>query len=179
MIVIAVDGSAANGKCGFGICSDKIKITSPVKDFILSGISYPTIFYDETSPQNGTNNRAELLGMLYCLHYIETLDEDKYTIICDSQYVINTITIWFPTRLMKGTEREVLNYDIISILYEKSIEMSNKGYTIIYKWQKAHQAQYKINALPHEEKVIAMLNKQADELAKEGYKYEKPTILRS
>lgn len=177
MNYIAVDGSAASGKCGFGICSNRIKITSPVKNFIVNGVSYPTIVYDETKQQKGTNNRAELLGMLYCLHYIETLGQGNYTIVCDSQYVINTITLWYPARLMKGTEHEVLNPDIISILYKKSLAMSNQGYTIIYKWQKAHMTKKAMNALPDDARYLAKLNETADELAQSGYKYPKPTIL--
>lgn len=173
---IAVDGSAASGKFGFGICSELVKISSPVKNYIVSGISYPTIFYDETQYQQATNNRAELLGMYYCLHYISTLQPGKYTIICDSQYTINTITLWFPARLLKGTEREVLNYDIISLLYKKSVEMS-ANYEIVYQWQKAHLAKYKIKQLSGQDKLIAELNFVADELAKNGYKYDKPTIL--
>jgi ribonuclease HI len=177
MNYIAVDGSAAPGKFGFGIFSDKIKISSPVKNCIVSGISYPNIFYDETQFQQATNNRGELLGMLYCHHYIETLGVGQYTIICDSQYVINTITLWFPARLAKGTEHEVLNYDIISLLYQKSLQMSNNGYVLIYKWQKAHMTQKAMNALTAEKKYIAKLNETADELAQQGYKYHRPTIL--
>jgi ribonuclease HI len=177
MNYIAVDGSDASGKCGFGISSNKIRITSPVKNCIVTGVSYPNIFYDETSFQQATNNRSELLGMLYCHHYIETQGPGQYTIVCDSQYVIKTITLWYPARLIKGTEREILNHDIISLLYKKSIEMSKAGYNFIYQWQKAHLPAYKIRAMPPHEAMIARLNMDADTLALLGYSYPRPTIM--
>lgn len=177
MNYIAVDGSAASGKCGFGIASNEIQIASVVENYIVKGVSYPNVTYDKTKSQQATNNRSELLGMLYCLHYIETRSVGNYTIICDSQYVINTITLWFPARLLKGTQTQILNYDIISILYQKSLQMLNSGYTIIYKWQKAHLPQYKINAMHPQDKAIATLNSTADRLAQEGYMYPKPTIV--
>ena len=65
---------------------------------------------------------------------------------------------------------------IISLLYKKSIEISTE-YEIIYQWQKAHLAKYKIKQLSGQDKFIAELNFVADELAKDGHKYDRPTIL--
>lgn len=177
MNIIAVDGSAASGKVGFGIYSHNIKISSPVKNRIVSGISYPTIFYDETQEQLATNNRGELLGMLYLFHYIETLPKGDYTVVCDSEYTIKTLQLWYPARIFKGTEGEIKNHDIIRLAYHKQLQLINDGWNIIYRHQKAHIAKRDIERLTGIEKITAEYNTAADLLAKEGYKYPKPTII--
>lgn len=177
MNFIGIDGSAASGKFGFGISSKTIRISGPVKPHIVTGISYPTVCYDTSTHQPATNNRGELLAMLYCLHYIEQSGLYKHTIVGDSQYVLKTLNEWYPTRLMKHTEREILNYDLISLAYNKYMELRNSGYEITLLWQKAHLTKAQFNKLSTEGKMLATLNDDADSLALNGYKYDKPTIL--
>lgn len=176
---IAVDGSKVSGctKAGFGISSNNIRISGPVENYIINGVNYPNVIYDKTKTQQSTNNRGELLGMLYAFHYLSTLNPTKVVIVSDSQYVINTLTLWYPARLSKGTSTEILNYDLISITYDKLIQMQNSGYTIEFKWQKAHIPKYKVAQMSDEERKLVRLNEDADSLAKIGPQFDKPTIM--
>lgn len=63
-----------------------------------------------------TNNRAELLGMIFGLISASTKTDDILNIYSDSQYVIKSITIWIPNWIKTNQFEGRLNHDLFVIL---------------------------------------------------------------
>jgi ribonuclease HI len=76
-----------------------------------------------------SNNRGELLGIIYGFKYIYNLEQlnpslpkKEYILYSDSQICIKTINEWYKNREKKGTLHEFKNLDLITImmiLYKK------------------------------------------------------------
>jgi len=98
---------------------------------------------------HGTNNMGELTAVLDLLQQTAHLDEDLH-VICDSKYVINSITSWMPGWKAKGWRKKdgkpVLNLEIMQAL---DAAMADRRVT--FEWVKGHAG--------HE------LNEEADRLA--------------
>lgn len=89
--------------------SGKVK---PEKYFL----SNDSIISDSKMTEVPTNNRGELLGIIYALFAIEkSCISGEIEIFCDSQYCINTVEEYYPNRLKKGTEGELANLDLLKI----------------------------------------------------------------
>lgn len=113
-------------------------------------------FIDETSWRaggwnHGTNNMGELTAVLNLLESTRHLTDEPLKILCDSQYVINSITKWMPgwkkTGWKKKDGKPVLNVDIM-----KALDREMAGRTVDFEWVKGHAG--------HE------LNEAADERAR-------------
>lgn len=100
---------------------------------------------------HGTNNQGELMAVLDLLRATAHMPEEDLRILCDSQYVINSITKWMPGWKRKGWRKAdgkpVLN---VELLKELDRELSGRKYT--FEWVKGHAG--------HE------LNEAADERAR-------------
>lgn len=100
---------------------------------------------------HGTNNQGELMAVLDLLRATAHLPGEDLRILCDSQYVINSITKWMPGWKRKGWRKAdgkpVLN---VELLKELDRELSGRKYT--FEWVKGHAG--------HE------LNEAADERAR-------------
>jgi ribonuclease HI len=178
---IAVDGSAAGNKFGFGIVNEDfygnaVKIQSPVKNYIVKSITYPTINYDETKPEKATNNRAELLAILYTIHYIRTLEKGVYVILTDSKYSIGCITEWYPNWIIKGIT-DKCNMDLIKLAYDDLHATNMQGYSISFMHQNSHLSKVAISKLNPFEQRLANLNNMVDLIAKGGHSQLEPTII--
>ena len=97
----------------------------------------------------GTNNKAELTGVLDLLQQTAHLDEDLL-VYCDSTYVINSVTKWMAgwkrRGWRKGDGKAVLNVEIM-----KALDEAMQGRQVKFAWVKGHSG--------HE------LNEAADRLA--------------
>ena len=97
----------------------------------------------------GTNNQGELTAVLDLLRQTAHSDEPLH-VLCDSQYVINSITKWMPGWKRKGWKKAdgkpVLNVEIM-----KALDEAMRGRNVTFEWVKGHAG--------HE------LNEKADELA--------------
>ena len=100
---------------------------------------------------HGTNNQGELMAVLDLLRATAHLPGEDLRILCDSQYVINSITKWMPGWKRKGWRKAdgkpVLN---VELLKELDRELAGRTYT--FEWVKGHAG--------HE------LNEAADERAR-------------
>lgn len=100
---------------------------------------------------HGTNNQGELMAVLDLLRATAHMPGEDLRILCDSQYVINSITKWMPGWKRKGWRKAdgkpVLN---VELLKELDRELSGRKYT--FEWVKGHAG--------HE------LNEAADERAR-------------
>lgn len=98
---------------------------------------------------HGTNNMGELWAVLDLLRQTAHLDVEL-KVLCDSQYVINSITRWMPGWKAKGWRKKdgkpVLNVEII-----RAIDEAMTGRRVSFEWVKGHAGH--------------ALNEEADRLA--------------
>ncbi|WP_423259909.1 ribonuclease H family protein [Herbiconiux sp. 11R-BC] len=85
---------------------------------------------------HGTNNMGELKAVLELFRATAHVDDDLH-ILCDSQYVINTVTKWMPgwkrKGWRKGDGKPVMNLDLI-----KEIDEAIRGRRYTFEWVKGH-----------------------------------------
>ncbi|MBV0893678.1 ribonuclease HI family protein [Microbacterium sp. NC79] len=98
---------------------------------------------------HGTNNMGELMAVLDLLQQTAHLDAPLH-ILCDSQYVINSVTKWMPGWKRNGWKKKdgkpVLNVDLM-----KAIDEAIAGRPVTFEWVKGHAGHH--------------LNEKADDLA--------------
>lgn len=86
---------------------------------------------------HGTNNQGELMAVLDLFRATAHLPQEDLRILCDSQYVINSITKWMPGWKRKGWRKAdgkpVLNVDLLK---ELDRELAGRKYT--FEWVKGH-----------------------------------------
>ncbi|BDZ47308.1 ribonuclease H family protein [Naasia aerilata] len=86
--------------------------------------------------KHGTNNMGELKAVLELFRATEHTGEDLL-VLCDSQYVINSVTKWMPgwkrKGWRKGDGKPVMNLDLLQELDE-----AIAGRTYRFEWVKGH-----------------------------------------
>lgn len=86
---------------------------------------------------HGTNNQGELMAVLDLLRATAHVRQEELHILCDSQYVINSITKWMPGWKRKGWRKAdgkpVLNVELFK---ELDRELAGRKYT--FEWVKGH-----------------------------------------
>lgn len=133
MIVAAADGSALSnpGPAGWAWY---------VSDDIWAAGGWP----------HGTNNMGELMAVLDLLQSTAHLDQ-PLRVLCDSQYVINSLTKWLPgwkrRGWKKGDGKPVLNVELM-----KQLDEALRDRTVEFEWIKGHAGH--------------RMNERADELAR-------------
>lgn len=87
--------------------------------------------------KNATNNQGELMAVLSLLQETRELKDQHLTVICDSQYVINSLTVWIKNwkknNWRKSNGKPVLNSELI-----KSLDAEMQGRNITFEWVKGH-----------------------------------------
>lgn len=85
---------------------------------------------------HGTNNMGELKAVLELFRATAHVDDDLH-ILCDSQYVINSVTTWMPGWKKRGWRKSdgkpVMNRDLLSELDEA---ITGRRYR--FEWVKGH-----------------------------------------
>lgn len=87
-----------------------------------------------------TNNRMELMALLYAIKYLleNHLETQEITIQSDSQYIQNTVTTWMYGWAKKNWRTsdgsDVKNVDLVKVLYDLYPKLN----VIEYKWVKGH-----------------------------------------
>ena len=86
---------------------------------------------------HGTNNQGELMAVLDLFRATAHLPGEDLQILCDSQYVINSVTKWMPGWKRKGWRKAdgkpVLNVDLL-----KDIDQALAGRKYTFEWVKGH-----------------------------------------
>ncbi len=86
---------------------------------------------------HGTNNMGELMAVLDLFKSTAHVPEEPLHILCDSQYVINSVTKWMPGWKRKGWKKSdgkpVLNLDLL-----KQIDAALVGRKYTFEWVKGH-----------------------------------------
>lgn len=98
---------------------------------------------------HGTNNMGELMAVLDLLQQTAHLDAELH-VLCDSMYVINSVTKWMKgwkrRGWKKGDGKPVLNVELM-----KALDLALQGRPVTFEWVKGHAGH--------------PLNEQADRLA--------------
>ncbi|MBC7590272.1 MAG: ribbon-helix-helix protein, CopG family [Salinibacterium sp.] len=85
---------------------------------------------------HGTNNMGELKAVLELFRATAHVDDDLH-ILCDSQYVINSVTKWMPgwkkKGWRKGDGKPVMNLDLL-----KELDDAIAGRRYRFEWVKGH-----------------------------------------
>ena len=99
-------------------------------------------FIDDTQWRAGgwpraTNNQGELMAVLDLLHATAHRSNEPLTVLCDSQYVINSVTKWMPGWKKRGWRKAdgkpVLNRELLEPLDE-----ALAGRPVEFRWVKGH-----------------------------------------
>lgn len=89
---------------------------------------------------SGTNNRGELQAVIELLE--AAADVDDLHILCDSKYVINSITKWMPKWKLQGWKKankeDVLNRDQMERLDALMTARSDADRGVRFEWVKGH-----------------------------------------
>jgi len=92
--------------------------------------------WDAGGWKHATNNQGELKAVLELFRATAHVDDDLH-ILCDSQYVINSVTKWMPgwkaKGWRKGDGKPVLNLDLL-----KEIDEAIAGRRYRFEWVKGH-----------------------------------------
>lgn len=84
-----------------------------------------------------TNNQGELMAVLDLLTATAHLSNERLHILCDSQYVINSVTKWMPGWKRKGWRKAdgkpVLNRDLL-----EQIDAAILNRDVTFEWVKGH-----------------------------------------
>ncbi|GAA1484245.1 ribonuclease HI family protein [Brachybacterium fresconis] len=86
---------------------------------------------------HGTNNMGELKAVLDLLEATAVDADQHLLVLCDSQYVINSVTKWMPGWKRKGWRKKdgkpVLNVELL-----KDIDRALAGRSVEFEWVKGH-----------------------------------------
>ncbi len=86
---------------------------------------------------SGTNNMGELQAVLDLLQQTAQAADEPLKVLCDSQYVINSVTKWMPGWKRKGWKkadgRPVLNLELLKALDEALVDRD-----VSFEWVKGH-----------------------------------------
>ncbi|XAS64671.1 ribonuclease HI family protein [Micrococcaceae bacterium Sec5.8] len=86
---------------------------------------------------HGTNNMGELMAVLDLFHATAHLPGEDLHILCDSQYVINSVTKWMPGWKRKGWRKSdgkpVMNVELL-----KEIDKALAGRKYTFEWVRGH-----------------------------------------
>ena len=84
-----------------------------------------------------TNNQGELMAVLDLLRSTEPRRDEQLHVLCDSQYVINSVTKWMPGWKRKGWRKAdgkpVLNRDLL-----EELDAALRGREVRFEWVKGH-----------------------------------------
>src|SRR5690606_38020145 len=86
---------------------------------------------------NATNNQGELMAVLDLLRATAHRAQEPLTVLCDSQYVINSLTQWMPGWKRRGWRKAdgkpVLNRELL-----EQLDAALTGRTVRFEWVKGH-----------------------------------------
>lgn len=99
-------------------------------------------YIDDTAWRAGgwpraTNNQGELMAVIDLLQATAHLPHEPLVIVCDSQYVINSVTQWMPGWKRRGWRKSdgkpVLNRELL-----EKLDRAVQGRQVKFEWVKGH-----------------------------------------
>ncbi len=138
-------------RCGFGVCVIPVKNQKDTN--IMSFFEIES--YGKYLNESGTNNFGELNAILFTLNLIikkqnekkeQNIELDiceKYCIVCDSSYALDSILIWSSTwknnNWMTSNNKPVENQDLIKEIIKKYELLTSQNIIIKFKHMNSHQ----------------------------------------
>lgn len=125
---------------------------------------------------HGTNNMGELKAVLDLLE-ATAVDADQHLhVLCDSQYVINSVTKWMPGWKRKGWKKAdgkpVMNVDLL-----KGIDKAMAGRSVEFEWVKGHAGHAMNEAADRRANAAAVAFKKKQQVdAGPGYRGAAPRV---
>jgi ribonuclease HI len=121
---------------------------------------------------HGTNNMGELKAVLDLLESTASDADQHLHVLCDSQYVINSVTKWMPGWKRKGWKKKdgkpVLNRDLL-----EAIDRALVGRSVEFEWVKGHAGHRMNEAADKRANAAATaFSKQQDPQVGPGYRGE-------
>lgn len=184
------DGSCINNgkkdaKAGFGL----VVFSAYKPRVLMSGKVLPGTYsftnclkVDKSNIINPSNNRGELLGLIFAFMSIKYEYIGRNVNICtDSKYCIDTFTKWYHSKKKKGIENTMKNIDMIEICMQLQQEIKIMGANITFTHVPSHRSAPASDS--YIDKVIYFGNKDVDLLCKSAiterglYKFEGSTSL--
>lgn len=86
---------------------------------------------------HGTNNMGELMAVLDLLRQTRNVPGERVHALCDSQYVINSVSKWMPGWKRKGW-RKADGSPVMNVELLKEIDAELAGRTLTFEWVKGH-----------------------------------------
>ncbi|MGY5764078.1 RNase H family protein [Brachybacterium sp. DNPG3] len=86
---------------------------------------------------HGTNNMGELKAVLDLLEATAVDADEHLKVLCDSQYVINSVTKWMPGWKRKGW-RKADGKPVMNVELLKAIDAALVGRSVEFEWVKGH-----------------------------------------
>ncbi|MDI3242980.1 ribonuclease HI family protein [Arthrobacter sp. AL08] len=86
---------------------------------------------------HGTNNMGELMAVLDLVRSTAHLSGEDLHILCDSQYVINSVTKWMPGWKRKGW-RKADGKPVMNVELLKEIDQALVGRKYTFEWVRGH-----------------------------------------
>lgn len=84
-----------------------------------------------------TNNQGELMAVIDLLHATAHRADEPLIVLCDSQYVINSVTQWMPGWKRRGWRKAdgkpVLNRELL-----ETLDAAIQGRQVKFEWVKGH-----------------------------------------
>ena len=119
---------------------------------------------------HGTNNMGELKAVLDLLEATAVDADQHLLVLCDSQYVINSITKWMPGWKRKGWRKKdgkpVLNVELL-----QAIDRALAGRSVEFEWVKGHSGHAMNDAADRRANAAATaFSKQQDPQVGPGYR---------
>ncbi len=132
-------------RCGFGVCVIPVKNTNEPNRMSFFEIES----YGKYLNSTGTNNFGELSAILFALNLIITKKNtqnnfiNKYCIVCDSSYALDSILIWSYTwknnNWITSNNKPVENQDLIKEIIAKYELLTSQNILIKFKHMNSHQ----------------------------------------
>jgi len=174
-IIAFTDGSCSkNGKPGARAGFAAIIVGCQFGGTVIRGELTPTsyTFVDDVVPAMGiketstlvapSNNRGEYFGIIYALlALLNGKAIGPVEIVSDSKVCVGTLNDWLPTRLRKGTESELKNFDLVMIAWSLLTELRAQATSVTLTWQEAHITSLPASATPRE-RLLWAGNRKAD-----------------
>lgn len=155
--MVFADGAASkNGRAGAAAGYSAVLVGGPFGESfatctILSGPVAPRGYAlaDPLDPARGcclteapalpSNNRGELLGVVYGLLGLLAAGVSRAELFSDSLITVRTLNEWLPARKRKRTEEQLANYDLVSIADRALSALREGGAEIVLTHVRGHQ----------------------------------------
>ncbi len=86
---------------------------------------------------HGTNNQGELQAVIDLLEQTAVVASEPLRVLCDSQYVINTVTQWIPGWRRRGW-RKADGSPVQNLDFVKRLDAVTAGRQVEFEWVRGH-----------------------------------------